>query len=90
MADGERPVCRDTERTIAIELQLILPGWSFRQFGDCQREHWLDESDRAQMGAVRLWLQRRFGSWSFRWAIASPLRRAAEGAPRLPPAQIDQ
>ncbi len=40
----------------------------------------LSELGRTQMRAARRWLQRRFGSAGFALVIASPLRRAAEGA----------
>ena len=40
----------------------------------------LSELGRAQMRAARRWLQRRFGAARFAPVIASPLRRATEGA----------
>jgi broad specificity phosphatase PhoE len=51
---------------------------SIRYYGRTDVE--LAELGRAQMRSVRLWLQRRFGGAGFTPVLASPLRRAAEGA----------
>jgi broad specificity phosphatase PhoE len=51
---------------------------SIRYYGRTDVE--LSDPGRAQMRAARRCLQRRFGSAEFSFVIASPLRRAAEGA----------
>jgi broad specificity phosphatase PhoE len=51
---------------------------SIRYYGRTDVE--LSEAGRSQMRAARRWLKRRFGSAGFALAIASPLRRAMEGA----------